>query len=477
MKKRAFTLIEIIIALALMSIVMLSVAGFLGIGFQGNRIAMHEIKFQSELRVAADRLNNSIRSSTVAFAVPQSNFESRKENWNYIGMEKITSGSGSSAEEHYEIVNYEWDSVNRRHKRSVIVSGDKETVLGMSFKMNEKENNTPTGVSYDKNHNVLQFKLTGVTKGQEHGKIEIKTEVQALNALVVEDGGSVSSPATALAYRNDPTPKPGTQTTEVEIAIALILDTSGSMRQDMMGRFPGNPGYDGTKHRMTIMKKKTNELIATFAAIPSAHISIIPFAGNANPRPFLKASEKQTELENIVGTLSASGGTNTGDGIRRAYHQLMDFANRPENSGKIIQYHMILLTDGNPTFTAVMTPPPGYYKQGTDWQMDGGSIRYIGGVGYDTDDNVNYSMKYIKELGDDLIVGGALDIKSYVIGFSGVPSNISRGELIAQYCNSTTNPARTGTYYPATSEESLGIVYQTITDNILKETWHIYGPY
>lgn len=70
-----------------------------------------------------------------------------------------------------------------------------------------------------------------------------------------------------------------------------------------------------------------------------------------------------------------------------------------------------------------------------------------------------------------------LDIKTFVIGFSAVATEIDRAYLIADYCTSESDPDRVGTYLSAGSSVELEEVFTTITDTILSQTWHIYGPY
>lgn len=466
-KKRGFTLVELIIAMVVASVVMLAVGGFLRIGILGSAQVMDESEFQSQMRVTSERLNNTIRNSTVTFAVPQQVFENRKEKWNYIGLEKNSEGIS-------EVVNYLWNDTTKTHDRTVIGTSKEGTNLGLEFKKHVKK-------PADKISNMIEFTFRASTDNVEHQKMEVKTEVQALNSLVVEDGGTDAKPATALAYRNDPTPTPETATTEVVVAVSLVLDMSGSMSQDMWGRTNGyHYDFDPNNIRIDIMKEKTQNLIKKFADMPNAYISLVPFSSNANGTVrMLNASKHQSWLSDYVSRISANGGTNTGDALRQAYYQLETFSKLPENRGKEILYFVIMLTDGNPTLYS------GYqtydYSTGTyvpySYQINSGYCIGPAGTGRIEDTNIGHCLRYVKVIADNKILKSPFDITSHIIGFSAVPSDISRVQAVADYCTSSTNDKIKGEYHSAANADDLDFVYNNIIDNIVKETWHIYGPY
>ena len=74
------------------------------------------------------------------------------------------------------------------------------------------------------------------------------------------------------------------------------------------------------------------------------------------------------------------------------------------------------------------------------------------------------------------MLGGDLKIKTCVIGFSAVPSDISKAKEIALSANRPGTKAE-DVYFEAGSEAELGIIFDTIREAILTEYWHIYGPY
>ena len=412
---------------------------------------MDEYDLQSEVRHASTVINDAIRNSTVTFTLPEDVFSKPKQElWNYLGIENQN-----------EIVQYTWNSSTGTHDRLVLVDARDDIFYNLTFNQE------------DPNSQLLAFNLEAYVAGNEDQKIKVNSELDALNSVAVEDGGSDDVPAVALAFRTDPTPNPEVQTTreDVTLAIALVLDDSGSMAFDMNGREYYDWHFDRYNVRKDILQAKAKALIDQFAALGNIKVSIIPFSDNANTvGSMLDATESKTTLKTTINSLSAYGGTNTGDGLRRASYVLEQY-NTSHPTDEIVNY-IILLTDGNPT----------YYSSSNRYsyvpQSDNANCRYLMGSGQQEEPNLTNSMNYVQYIGQNLVVGRSLDIRTFVIGFTAVTSEISRAKSIAETaCTLTSNPNRKGTYYEATSAIELENVFKEITTIILRETWHIYGPY
>ena len=79
-------------------------------------------------------------------------------------------------------------------------------------------------------------------------------------------------------------------------------------------------------------------------------------------------------------------------------------------------------------------------------------------------------MAYVRDVGTMIVNDGNLNIGTFVIGFSAVSGDIANNRTIAEdYCY--------GTYYFSVSAIELEDAFNEITQTILQETWHIYGPY
>ena len=207
------------------------------------------------------------------------------------------------------------------------------------------------------------------------------------------------------------------------------------------------------------------------------YVSVIPYSYYAsiskiNGKDFTHVSSTNKEkIKSKISEMDASGATNTGDGMRISYYAMKNFNDNPTNidstlpsNTKVVNY-MILLSDGNPT----------QYS----YEKIGGYTNYFekpGKAPHNTGD-VNYSFQYAKFIGENYIVGKDLDMNTFVIGFSAVSSEIDKAQSIAGYCNDPSNPKSNGKYYEASSDVQLEAVFDEIGETILKEMWHIYGPY
>ncbi len=449
------TLIEIIIVLALLGIVTSFLMTFVNFSTASENKVEDEYVLQADVRLATEKLNNAIRESSVTFAIPgEVFFSNKKAKWNYFGIDEET---GSIVQFIYnEEKSKDEDKVV--HDKIVIV----EAREGISFNLYFIQNIPGS--------NLIEYHLDVVDDTGDRETITIVSEIEAMNSLVVDDKGSGGRFAEALAYRNDPTPRPEDKGKAVTINVALVLDDSGSMKEDMHGRKAGTTGFDPEDIRIDIMKREARKLIDKFANL-GIKVAIIPFSTTAdNPGDIMDAKAYKVELKKKINSLKAEGGTNTGDAMRRAYYQLSKFQ---PISGKAVNY-MILLTDGDPTYrTGENKKGSGSYRPRTD---DGntGSSNYVWGDGNNDGrngaQNLKDCMAYCEVIGQKITSDKTLKIGSFVIGFSAVESDIGNNETIAKdYCN--------GTYYEAADGLALESAFNGITRTILEETWHIYGPY
>ncbi len=446
MKKinKGVTLIELVIVFALLTF---------GIGIAANMIlfsrnaqakTLEEFDFQSEMRQSSQFVNDEIRNSTVVFAVPQNAFNNKKAMWNYLGLKDSKT-----------LVQYKWNESANDHDEIILYESDNDVSLNLMFKKKNMDSK------------LIEFTLQGYLDGKSDPKMSISSELEAFNSLVVEDGGTPSSPATAIAYRTDDTPRPTTKAgRKVVAAVTMVLDKSGSMDWRMKGK-NSTPANDNPK-RMPTLKDKANKLVNQFES--NVYVSIIPYSSSANgTHTFRNAKDGITNLQSDISKLQANGATNIGDGMRRGFYALKNFSKNPKqidsslpSNTEVIPY-LIVLTDGEPTkYSGTSTTDNGSYR------IADGDVNnsYIHGPG---DKYNSKTTDYVKKIADDLIKGGGLNIRTYAIGFTAVPSEITKAKNIAIHTN--------GKYYEANSDVQLEEIFDEIGGTILKEMWHIYGPY
>ncbi|WP_432665230.1 VWA domain-containing protein [Wukongibacter baidiensis] len=152
--------------------------------------------------------------------------------------------------------------------------------------------------------------------------------------------------------------------------IVLVMDTSGSMNRDLNG----SSTYNTEDKRMTIAKNAAKLFINKLKEDDRVSSSLVSYSNtanlnNINGKNFVKLanSNEFTEFEVAINGLSANGGTNIGDGLRRAYYLLDELDDDQKRK------YIILMTDGDPTaFTYDRIAGQFYsnYYNGTYWYED-----------------------------------------------------------------------------------------------------------
>ncbi|MEN1759291.1 VWA domain-containing protein [Anoxynatronum sibiricum] len=485
--QKGVTLIELIIVLALLGIVIAVAWPMIGFSSNVHKTTVREFDMQSDMRLASEQLTQYLRHMTVGTIYTDDQYRpggvaDRADRFNYLALE----------EENGKTVLVDWRWVEGEgHIKHIIAEPDSDLSYGLSF------------YKHDMDENVVYFELNGYRPGSNTPVTTVVSEIIGLNSVFIQDFSSPSQPGSVLAYRT--TPAPGTETEEIggdgHIAMVLVLDISNSM-DEMMGT------GDNRQRRITHLKDKTKGLLNRLSEIDNAKIevAIIPYATTANGNhQFLDIAERKDDLTAAVNSLQTpggmAGGTNTGDGLRRAYHLIKQHdANQPDDTE--VLYYMLLLMDGNPTFYTVdafhRDNPGNYitddrpitYSNGHHWyygfrnswsttrtwytewsyfsNMIAGSGQYVPA------NNVQNSLNYAKHIASTLYANDPhnLDITSYVIGFSDIGAEIDRARELAEGPGASLG----GTYYEAADAVALEETFETIVNTFPADLWHIYLP-
>lgn len=511
---KGFTLMELIISIGIASIVLILTFQLL---FLGNKIynkTSVEYDIQAQIRYAVETINQNIRYSTVAFAVLGDHYTGAEDKltkeWSYIGL----------SEDKKEIIHYKWDETQKKHIKNILVSSNDDLKFDLSFKQDPK---------YE-NERIISYSLKA-TKDDNKTKItEINTELEAINAIqIVDRGMHTTKKAVALAYRTDPTPTAQSQ----KAAIAMILDTSGSMAYDMDGTSPSknvkwgniigelkvngikqnigepakvsssqwldsgywyynsggnlyqsyweptsypNRGYVVKNNRISILKDQAQLLVEQFKVNKiEGDLKIIPFDTKADTTTNWQDIElKNIDLKATISSLTAIGGTNTGDGLRVAYHSIKE-----KNKNEIRRNYMIVLVDGVTTY---------YSGTSTNFFIGEGTASTINGNGSSLD---TVGENYVKKIGE--IIQKDYNITTFVIGFSDKWKDNEYVELksvntIAEACgignqhffntSNKSNPVKSNPEYVfwAKDEASLQNVFNSISKYIMADFWQVLGP-
>lgn len=290
--KKGFTLVELLIALALVSLIIVTGTNPLLIGIKAHAITIDEFNVQSNTRYVSAKINTIIRDASGVFVLHREDDENLTEEWNYIMLN----------EDSTKLLEYVWDDVSKTHIPRELVVGINDVTFDLEF----IKNNPP-----DKDK-LLEFNLNVKTGGIVR---EIKSELESKNALQVIDR-SYMNKGNTLAYRYDARLD---EASNAQAVIAMVLDTSGSMAYNMNG----NSTTNSSNKRITKMKAEAVRLVESLAKNNNIYISIVPFSSTANnPKEMLKANSNLSTIRNQINGLSADGGTNTGDGIRRGFYKI-----------------------------------------------------------------------------------------------------------------------------------------------------------
>ncbi|WP_353106732.1 VWA domain-containing protein [Acetoanaerobium noterae] len=504
-KQRGFTLLEVILTIMIMSLVYLVVSNVFTLTIRANRIANNEFDLQSNMRVVSESLNQSIKFSPAVFTLKKETFEKEKKpGWRYFGIEEEKDALGNSTGtkqvveyipiiEKEEVINgetvitYKTDAPT--HTRKLLIDEPEDTNFNLYF----------TKDISAENGKLLEFVIEGIQDNSIQRKMTVKTQLQALNAMVVEHAGN---PAVAIAYKEEVPGKRVKGTQEAYAIITIVLDKSGSMSASMSG-----------KTRIAVLNEKTNKLISDLKdAGDKIYVNIIPYdsrvTGYNQPLP---------NFQNIkdvgVVNLGSGGGTNTGEALLKSYEMLKNKPGITIPSGTKVNYYNILLSDGEPErytryilegntsgpyssyptqdmnnryyFEHIDSGWPRYNYRYTDhyfyrdlWT----STLYTSTYSYGVVSNSSYNMAYVKRIAKDFISTSPLEIKSYIIGFGSGNDNLSKE--IASYCvghnsrvDNPVNKDGVKAYYSATSSDELDIVYSELTEIIKGDMWHVMGPY
>ena len=469
---RGFTVVELMIVLALLSVVIAPAYMMLGLGNRVHSASVAEYELQSSARIAAARINRTARFASAVFTIPKSSFkeDNLTSGWSYVG---VLDGA---------VVAYDYNSEDGVHQKTVLAPANENVTYEIVFHKVEE----------DHQEKIIGFSINGYFKdrpiktdehGQPIGHITVFSQAEALNSLQVIHKGTALDPAVAIAFREERRDKPEIETTLPVAQVAMVLDVSGSM----LDKMDGSTTNREADRRITKLKNSANKLIDQFAASEyPVYVALVPFATSANnPKP-ISIRDVRTDLAALksdINGLRAEGGTNTGDGIRRAYHRLLEGRTNPAFVGKEICDYMIILVDGVTTFASVRS------HSNRTWVVNNSDVNegyldrspynrtygQIAGNGSDLDRS--YGVPYVSHMGQ--IVKNDGKIKVYVIGFSADTGNRTDfSENLAKIAAETgALPTQSGDpYFLAGDEDELDLVFGEIQREIINNLWHIDGP-
>ena len=107
--KKGFTLLELVVAMTIISVVITMVWGLMIFGNKVYNKESDDYDVQTSVRHAMDEISHLVSTSKAAFAVPDSSF--LDDEWNYLAL------SGDQT----RVVNYVWDNSSKSHVETTLV--------------------------------------------------------------------------------------------------------------------------------------------------------------------------------------------------------------------------------------------------------------------------------------------------------------------------------------------------------------------
>jgi type II secretory pathway pseudopilin PulG len=455
-------LIELIVVLALLGLIATTASVMLWFSADVVKASKKEYQFQFSTRMLMQETSSIVRYASAVFTIPTSSFsaDNLADGWDYIGILPVVitpEQNGNAAVNGNEVVQFKYNTSTGTHTPVVLL----EAQAGVDYEF------VFDRVDPQSSDTLLQFTVQSIPNGSvdEFGlpkpQLTIISEVDARNSLQVVDLSTPIDPAIAIAFRRQD------RSVSVVGQVAMVLDNSGSMADNLAGN-------TGTPSRISILKTETQTIVNAFAQESNVDISLIPFATSANnPYPFYNAHDSLSTLTGIINNFTAIGGTNTGDGLRRAYWNLKTHAAEIPSNVTVKSY-VIVLVDGVTTFASVIS------NSNRNFVVDNRNVNegYLDRSGENSSSGQiagNGSTLDAKGTGYVNLIGAMLDSNSfskvYVIGFSSIHSELDSVNDIAAACGAPSDQV-----FRADSQTALDIVLDTIRQDIVNDLWFLQGP-
>lgn len=463
MNNKGFTLIELIISIAIFGVVLTATYSMLNIGIQSHEMVIDSSEMQSDVRYSLETVNEKIKYATAGFAVTKDDFDPSNnilaDKWNYFGL---TADKKSFA-------HFKWNSEEEKHEVNILATAPEDIIYDITFKK-----------ATDKEDNLIEYELKGMKNDKE--VFDVKTQLDALNAIQIIDWGDYHKRAIAFAYRTDETP---TIDDPVIAALNMIIDKSGSMGWSI-------DGYDGT--RMELLKETLTADDGIFKILKDsyAYVSFTPFSSSAFlGKDYISIADKYQEIINYVNGIGTGGATNTGDGLRRSYYKMKYFNENKEdyglNSSQKIKNYLILLVDGQTNTASLEDYYWDYINNGWQFQyefyLNDGEHNYLTQYG-------NSGDEYVEEVGKMIQDDLDLEIsKKYIIAYA-ASSNESENEQLLENIKEIAEDIGIETdnsdiennfednenVFVATDQDSLKDTFEKIGEYVKEDMWQVNGP-
>ncbi len=536
-KRRGFTLVEVLIAIGILAILLVVVSNLLRVPTKANQMSEKEFQVQSALRVASESVNNSVRNASAVFlltkATPIDANEDLSEKWDYLICEErdgvsevvhyrwMKSGSGfkhvrnviaeAKSEKVHFFIDFETSDNGKLLQYKImaqdIETGQKKEVSSEikplnSFNIVDNAKRDPfTG---KKIGNALAFRsdVPDPEMGGQQGYDKITV------SLVLDISGSMWGNLDGW-YSRESYRKPPDGKARFFADDSSIFDKKNQLRENWKEGYDkkyfcrkGNgkiyhnlnsTPYRKEEIKIEILKKQAKALVDKLVTSPNKErieIALYPFSEETFPddphgavpeRYKFKALQNGGAMQDhliksAIDSFVPRHGTNVGDGIRRAYHEMLKL--EKTNQDKNIKNFILVLTDGAPNVASFQAINQFFFGEGRPSYMT------QGGNGNDGLNYMKETATYVKSFPNDVsghrlpnVSTNAESVDATVIGFSNRPKDNERCTDLGKAIGA--EPGQNGDYYiTAGSEAALDAAFSQFTDKVLDKAslWYVVSP-
>ncbi len=359
-KHRGVSLIELVIVLALLSLIATLALSLISLSLQGFRVTRQTLDVTMQDADFASKICMAVRESGTSFTIPEQSFTEDKltTGWNYLGLMKDVpipasvsrTGKAIDSADALVYIEYAGDTAPASVPEGAELLHNEDgyfirSIIGHSYTdVTGVEHNyslvfTPTD-PYNRAAQTISYTFKSTTEdGRDGVGASIETLLEAVNAIQVVYQGSETNPAVAIAFRSDflPTLSVNSVTSnKLRGTVVLVLDVSSSM----------------TSTRISTLRSTAKDFVTELSKNNELNILITVFAGYANksgsfknnPSPLLtlaNAYEDRDELLKTIDSVTTSQYTNLGDGLRVVYYELSKYPDITQDP-----IFLLVLTDG-----------------------------------------------------------------------------------------------------------------------------------
>lgn len=388
MKRReGYTLVEIMIAVALLGIIITISIGMLLTSLRGQQASYAEYDLHSNLRAASLKLTNIINESTAVFSITEADFAHDESNpsaskltpeWDYYGILAEKDENGKVLKDKNgnlvgsKLIKYEWVAPSAGevgyHKMIVLADSGANSKFSVEFKKPYDEN---TGE--ERGQKFIAFDIHLLEKdGKGEPVYTVSSELEAKNANQVVFRNTDYERAVAIAVRTISNIEIEEKKQQHMTFVHMVFDVSSSMDFGVDGQ-----GYDyNNPQRIAKLRDSAKKIIDKFAENQDLELVIYPFSTTANypsttneysvgvshpiyrNQDHINAYFGGTDIKSfaaakaVVSGLEARGGTNVADAFRRVYHKILFINGSYKDTyypNAALHHYVIFLMDGQPT--------------------------------------------------------------------------------------------------------------------------------